>query len=125
MHDSINGRDLDPQAKSREMFAIKASRQSVHVSYNPSTIDQNETLRIRMPYLGTHNAIVPGLLKVGFDLELTSTKTDRYIVNNLGRSIIDKIEISFEGENVQAISDYDIWNLYQDLWLSYGYSVDH
>ena len=113
--DSIYGNDLDPMQKGRKMFGFEAKRQRIKVSHSPSTMDQNQDIEVFISGLDDNDVIVPGSIYLNFDINLTSTKKDRYIVNNLGKAIIDKVVISFCGREVQSIEDFDIWNLYKFL----------
>ena len=48
----------------------------------------------------------------------SSTSNQKDIVNNLARSLIDRLEVKIGDKIVQDIYDYDIWRVYTDLWLT-------
>ena len=61
---STYGRKLDPYRRLKSPLGIKGMRQSVVVTNNPSTIDQNQQLLVRFPNLGAHDVIVPGTARL-------------------------------------------------------------
>ena len=54
------GAILDPQRRLLEPLGVKGIRQSIVITNNPSTIDQNQVLTVRFPNLGANDVIVPG-----------------------------------------------------------------
>ena len=90
----------------------------IHVSHTPSTIDQNQDLEVRLPNLGASDVMVPGTLKLYFTLELTSSDTGRYLVNNICKAIIQNLKIVFEGNIIQDLQDYNIIAVYMDQYLT-------
>ena len=113
------GHKLDPYRKLRKPLGIKGIRQSVVITNNPSTIDENQLLTVRFPNLGTHDVIVPGTVKLAFNITLQSEDdVNRTIVKNLGRAIIKKVSVKIEGNEVYSLDDADVWGCYKDLWLT-------
>lgn len=49
----------------RYNFGAKGVRQSVIITNNPSTIDQNLQLLVQFPNLGAHNVIIPETSRFG------------------------------------------------------------
>ena len=43
------------------------------VTHKPSEIDQNQLLLVRLPNLGSDSVIVPGMVNLSFNIELSST----------------------------------------------------
>ena len=112
------GSKLNPYRKLREPFGVKGIRQSVVVTNNPSTIDQNQVLTVKFPNLGPDDVIVPGTARLGFNIEIESTDDDATIVENLGRAIVKQIKISLEGQQIFLLDNADVFKCYADLWLS-------
>ena len=57
------------------------------------------------------------MTKLSFNVELTSTSDlNRTLVSNIGRAIIKKLAVKFEGNEMMSVDDYDIFACYQDLW---------
>ena len=116
MSSSQYGRKLNPFRRLREPLGVKGVRQSVAVTNNPSTIDQNQQLLVRFPNLGGHDVIVPGTARLAFTISLTSTDANCTVVQNLGRAIVKKTTIKISGNEVMSIDDSDVFHCYNDLW---------
>ena len=112
---SAYGEKLNPYRKIREPRGVKGIRQSVVITNNPSTIDQNQQLLVRFPNLGSNDVIVPGTVRLAFEIELVS-KDSATIYQNIGRAIIKKTTIRISGNEVMSIDDSDIYHCYIDLW---------
>ena len=111
------GKRLNPECSLRTPMGIKGTRQKVIVTHNPSEIDQAQELLVRFPNLGSDDVIIPGTANLSFNIELTSTSDpNRTLVSNIGRAIIKKLAVKFEGNEIMNVDDYDIFACYQDLW---------
>ena len=62
--------------------------------------------------------IVPGTMKLTFNISLSGTDVNRTLVKNLGRNIIRKLVVKLEGNEIISIDDYDIIYSYYDCWKS-------
>ena len=83
----------------------------------PSEIDQAQELLVRFPNLGSDDIIIPGTANLSFNIELTSAvDANRTLVSNIGRAIIKKLAVKFEGNEIMSVDDYDIFACYRDLW---------
>ena len=100
MASSAYGRKLNPHRRLRDPLGVKGVRQSVVVTNNPSTIDQNQQLLVRFPNLGAHDVIPPGTARLAFTVSLTSTDANRTVVQNVGRAIVKKTTIKISGNEV-------------------------
>ena len=111
------GKRLNPECSLRTPKGIKGTRQKVIVTHNPSEIDQAQELLVRFPNLGSDDVIIPGTANLSFNIELTSAvDANRTLVSNIGRAIIKKLAVKFEGNEMMSVDDYDIFACYQDLW---------
>ena len=111
------GTKLNPERSLRTSHGIKSIRQKVIVTHNPSEIDQSQLLLVRFPNLGSDDIIVPGMANLSFNIELTSTADrKRTLVSNIGRTIIKKLAVKFEGNEILSIDDFDIFACYRELW---------
>ena len=108
---------FNPERSLRTPEGIEGIRQKVIVTHNPSEIDQNQLLLVRFPNLGSDDVIIPGKANLSFNIELTSTTDlNRTLVSNIGRAIIKKLSVKFEGNEILSIDNYDMFACYQDLW---------
>ena len=110
------GCKLNPYRRLKEPLGVKGMRQSVVITNNPSTIDQNQPLLIRFPNLGYNDVIAPGTVRLAFTISLNSTNASRTVVQNLGRAIVKKTTIRISGNEVMSVDDCDVFNIYLDLW---------
>ena len=57
------------------------------------------------------------MVNLSFNTELTSTADpNRTLVSNIGRAIIKKLAVKFEGNEILSIDNYDVFACYRDLW---------
>ena len=111
------GKRLHPERSLRTPKGIKGTRQKVIVTHNPSEIDQAQELLVRLPNLGSDDIIIPGTANLSFNIELSSTiDANRTVVSNIGRAIIKKLAVKFEGNEIMRVDDYDVLACYRDLW---------
>ena len=116
---SAYGNKLDPYRKIREPRGVKGIRQSVVITNNPSTIDENQQLLVRFPNLGSNDVIVPGTTRLAFEIDINSTDDDNAtIYQNIGRAIVKKTTIRISGNEIMSIDDSNIYYCYTDLWKS-------
>ena len=107
------GKRLSPECSPRTPKGIKGTRQKVIVTHNPSEIDQAQALLVRFPNLGSDDVIIPGTTKLSFNVELTSTSDpNRTLVSNIGRAIIKKSAVKFEGNEIMSVDNYDVLACY-------------
>ena len=111
------GKRLNPERSLRTPKGIKGTRQKVIVTHNPSEIDQAQELLVRFPNLGSDDVIIPGTVNLSFNIELTCTvDANRTLVSNIGRAIVKKLAVKFEGNKIMSVDDFDVFACYRDLW---------
>ena len=109
-------KQTQPYRSLRERLGVKGVRQSVVITNNPGSIDQNHQLLVRFPNLGKGDVIVPGTARLAFTITLKSEDANRTLVKNPGRAIIKKMTIKISGNEVMFIDDSDVFHCYNDLW---------
>ena len=108
---------LNPEWSLRTPKGTKGTRQKVIVTYNPSEIDQAQELLVRFPNLGSDDIIIPGMANLSFNIELTSAvDANRTLVSNIGKAIIKKLAVKFEGNEIMSVDDFNVLACYRDLW---------
>ena len=110
------GDKLNPQRSYRKGFALKGLRQHITKMNNPSTIGPDELLTVRFPDLKENQVIIPSTTKLIFNISLAGTDVNRTLVGNLGRTIIRKLVMKLEGNEIISTDDYDILYSYYDCW---------
>ena len=46
----------------------------------------------------------------------STVDTNRTLVSNIGRAIIKKLAVKFEGNEIMSVDDFDVFACYRDLW---------
>ena len=110
------GDGLNPQRSYRKGFVLKGLCQHIIKTNNPSTIGPGELLTVRFPDLKENHVIIPGTMKLTFNITLVGTDVNRTLVGNLGRNIIRKLVVKLEGNEIVSTDDYDILYSYYDCW---------
>ena len=111
------GKRLNPECSLRTPKGIKGTRRKVIVTHNPSEIDQAQELLVRFPNLGSDDVIILGMTNLSFNTELTSAiDANRTLVSNIGRTIIKKLAVNFEGNEIMSVDDFDMLACCRDLW---------
>ena len=63
------------------------------------------------------DVIIPGMVNLSFNIELNSTAdAKRTLVSNVGRTMVKKLAVNFEGNEIMSVDDFDILACYRDLW---------
>ena len=63
--------------------------------------------------MGSDDAIIPGTANLSFNIQLSSTADPkRTLVSNVGRAIVKKLAVKFEGNEILSIDDFDIFACY-------------
>ena len=60
---------------------------------------------------------MPGSLALRFNIDLTSGHANNYLVQNVARALVDKMVVKFAGEILQDTVGYDIYKIFDDLFL--------
>ncbi len=125
------GRTLNPSRRSRENAPQIAERSHEVISFNPSSANPRDVINIRIPKLARNVVMVPGSMKLVFDLK-TSGHSGNVPVANLARSICRRVVDSLGGVKIQDLDHHNMLRTYQDLWVPkttrndnplYGYST--
>ena len=75
---------------------------------NPSTIRPDELLTVHFPDLKENQVMIPGTMKLTFNISPAAINANRTLVKNLGRNIIRKLVVKLEGNEIISIDNYDI-----------------
>ena len=111
------GKLLNPEHSLRTPKGIKGTRQKAIVTHNLSEIHQAQELLVRFPNIGSDDVIIPGTSNLSFNIELTSAvDANRTLVSNIGRAIIKKLAVKFEGNEIMSVDNFDMLACYRDLW---------
>ena len=111
-------KSLRPTHKSKTLFAIKAPRAVKRMTFDKSEANPGETLYVHEPKLNQNEVLVPGKLALRFDIDLSGGHANNFLVQNVSRALVKKMVVRFGGEILQDTVDYDLFKIYEDLFLS-------
>ena len=106
---------LLPSHMEKTLGAMKAERTVKRITFNPSSA--GEILRVSVPKLDEHEVIVSGSLALRFNINLSGGHANNFLVQNVSRALVDKFFVKFAGERVQDTNRYDIYKIFEDLFL--------
>ena len=110
--------NLLPSHSVKTLGALKAERTVKRITFNPTEANPGNSLYVSVPNLNEDEVIVPGSLALLFNIDLTGWHADNYLVQNLSRALIDRFTVKFAGTVVQDTDGYDIYKIFEDLFLS-------
>ena len=73
---------------------------------------------VSVPKLSEHEVIVSGSLALVFNISLSGGHANNYLVQNVSRALVDKLHVKFAATSVQDTDGYDIYKIFEDLFLS-------
>ena len=109
---------LLPTYSSKTQNAIKAPRAVKRITFDRTEASPGETLYVNVPKLNKNEVIVPGSLGLRFDIDLAGGHANNYLVQNVSRALISKMVVKFAGTIIQDTDGYDLFKIYEDLFLS-------
>ena len=109
---------LLPTHKSKTLDAIKAPRAVKRITFDKSEASPGKTLYVRVPKLNQNEVLVPGKLVLRFDIDLSGGQANNFLVQNVSRALVKKMVVNFAGTILQDTADYDLFKIYEDLFLS-------
>ena len=57
------------------------------------------------------------MANLSFNIKLSSkADLNRVLVSNIGRAIVKKLAVKFEGNEILSVDDCDVFECYRDLW---------
>ena len=109
--------NLDPNYSKKTHGGLKAIRAVKRITFNPSEANPGETLNVGVPKLNENEVLVPNTMALVFDIDLTGGHANNFLVQNVSRALVDKLVVKFAGTTLQDTVGYDIYKIFQDLFL--------
>ena len=78
----------------------------------------HDTLYVSVPKLNKNEVLVPGSLVLVFDIDLSGGRANNFLVQNVTRALVDRLVVKFPGTILQDTVGYDIYQTFEDLFLS-------
>jgi len=109
---------LLPTHTSKTSHAIKVPRAVKRITFDRTEASPGETLYVHVPKLNENVVLVPGSLGLRFDIDLAGGHANNYLVQNVSRALVSKMVVKFAGAILQDTDGYDLFKIYEDLFLS-------
>ena len=109
---------LYPTYTSKTFLAIKSPRAVKRITFDKSEAKPGDTLYVRVPKLNKDEVLVPGSLALRFDIDLSGGHANNFLVQNVSRALVSKLVVKFAGTILQDTDGYDLFKIYEDLFLS-------
>ena len=110
--------NLLPSHSVKSLGAMKAERTVKHITFERTEASPGHMLYVSVPKLSEDEVIVPGLLALPFNIDLTGGEANNYLVQNVSRVLVKRFVVKFAGTKVQDTSSYDMYKIFEDLFLS-------
>ena len=118
MRTTIWFKNLLPSHSVKTLGEMIAERTVKRITFNPTEANLGNRLYVSVPKLNEGEVIVLGSLAVLFSIDLKGGHVNNYLVQNVSRAIIDRFTVKFAGTVVQDTNGYDIYKIFEDLFLS-------
>ena len=102
----------------KETSVLEKELRGLRCFETPSTSEAkpDEIYQVSVPSLNPDECIVPDTLALSFVFENSNTKS--WFLNNLGRLLIERLEVRVHGKLVYQNTGESILEVYKDLWRS-------
>ena len=110
--------NLRPTRSEKTLGALKAERAVKRITFERTEANPQETLYVSVPKLNENEVIVPGSLALRFNIDLSGGHANNFLVDNVGRALVDKLVVKYSGTILQDTVGYDIYKIFEDLFLS-------
>ena len=108
--------ELDPMIEHRTQFAFKGKREHTAKINMPIIAYPNQHTDIEILHGSRDHVIKPDIVKITFNLDITSTDKARSVVNNVGRTLVNKKVLTLD--STDTINSSDVYDTYKDLYSS-------
>ena len=110
--------NLRPTRSEKTLGALRAERAVKRITFVKTEAKPEETLYVSVPKLNENEVIVPGTLALRFNIDLSGGHANNFLVDNVGRALVDKLVVKYSGTILQDTVGYDIYKIFEDLFLS-------
>ena len=110
--------NLRPSHNEKTLQGMKAESTVKRITFDRNKAKPGETLYVSVPRLNEHEVIVPGSLFPVFHIDLSGGNANNFLAQNVSRALVDKLVVKFAGTTLQDTVGYDIYKIFEDLFLS-------
>ena len=109
---------LHPPHAEKTLGAMKAERTVKHITFEGSEANPGDALYVSVPNLNENEVLVPGSLAVIFNIDLAGGDPNNFLVQNVSRTLVDKMTVKFAETTLHDTVGYDIFKIWEDLFLA-------
>ena len=95
---------------------LRGKRCRIKASLLKKEATPEDIYSVSIPALNANECIVPDTMALSFEFNNSNTKT--WLLNNLGRLLIDRLSIKVQGVEVNQNTGESMLEVYKDLWRS-------
>ena len=109
---------LTPEYRRINKSEIKGRRSVNTITFNPNKANPGEEIYVNLPKLRPicNMCIVPNSMFLSAKFRSGNTKS--WFLNNLGRLLVKKLQITVGGEVAYDNTSENLYSVYKDLWLT-------
>ena len=97
---------------------MKAPRAVKRITFESTEASPGNTQHVLVPKLHENEVLLPGSLSLHFDIDPSGGHDNNFLVQNVTRALVDKMVVKFAGIVLQETVDYEIFKIFEDLFLS-------
>ena len=109
--------NLLPSYAEKILKSMKAERAVKRITFDRTEANPSEILRVSVPKLDKNEVLVPGSLALRFDIDLSGGEPNNFLVQKVMRVLVEKLVVKFGGDILEGTVDYDIYKIFEDLFL--------
>ena len=109
---------IHPTYREKTLNAVKADSKVYRNTFSPAEANPGDVLNVHVPRLSRNMVIVPGSLALVFEIDLTGGEVNNYVVQNVTRALVSRMDVKFGGTELQTTQGYGLYKLFEDLFLS-------
>ena len=109
---------IHPTYREKTLNAVKADSKVYRNTFDPTVANPGDVLNVHVPRLSKNMVIVPGSLALVFEIDLTGGEANNYLVQNVTRALVSRMDMKFGGTELQTTQGYGLFKLFEDLFLS-------
>ena len=81
-------RELDPMIEHRAQYAFKSKSEHIAKVNMPNIVYPKQHIDTEIPHGSRDHVIIPDIVKITFNLDITSTDKAHSVVNNVCRALV-------------------------------------
>ena len=100
--------NIRPTYPAKRLRTMQAERLVNRISLEPATAKPGAIINVRVPKLNKNMVIVLGSLALDFEIDLTGGHANNFLVQNITRALISRMDVLFGGTILQEMEGYDV-----------------